>query len=175
VDEAGTGCVSVDAPTPAVALSALAQPSKWPRFNAAERLETWFRGQLAPSLFKCVGLRPAWGACHNSYASNLNAGLARRGRMRFAVVCFFLLLDIGALYMVATRLRPADAVPSLLPADHYLQRIDVLLRTAFTSQMWTEVTIVWGVAGSTLTLPWPWPTHAPTQPFAQSFCSVLAC
>jgi len=68
--------------------------------------------------------------------------------MRFAVVCFFLLLDGGALYMVTTRLRLADAVPSLLPADHYLQRIDVLLRTAFTSQMWTEVTLVWGVAGS---------------------------
>jgi len=74
VDEAGTGgCVSVDAPPrpAAVASSALAKPTKWPRLNAAERLETWFRSQLAPSLFKCVRLEASLqGVCHNSRTPN---------------------------------------------------------------------------------------------------------
>ncbi|KAK3244002.1 hypothetical protein CYMTET_46370 [Cymbomonas tetramitiformis] len=73
------------------------------------------------------------------------APLLYRYRWRLMVVTA--VVAAVALGVVASSLRPEDEMPNLLPNDHYLQRIDFLLRSVFVSQLWTEVNVVFGVVG----------------------------
>lgn len=68
-------------------------------------------------------------------------------RLRAAVLVVFAVVGGCSLFLVITRLQLADSVPNILPPGHNLQRVDYLLRSVFTSQLWSEIYVVWGVQG----------------------------
>jgi len=82
-----------------------------------QRIERFFRRVYAPALYRC----------------------------RHAVVATALALAAASIFLVATRMQLADKVPNLLPLTHPLQRVEFLLRSAFHSEVWSEVNLLFGV------------------------------